>query len=162
MIDKSELDAVFESSGLKRPEDAMGFLLWRVAHRYQREIDRACAEVDLTHLQFVVLVIAAWLGREPDPVTQTSLSGFSGIHKMQVSAVLKVLEAKSFVSRGPHSRDDRVKQVRLTPSGLATLGNALPLVEAAQRRFFGPRVELGISLHTALRQIVGSWQDSDD
>ena len=82
---KTELDAAFDRSGLQRPEDAIGVLLWRVAHRYQREIDRASAEVDLTHLQFVVLVIAAWLGRKPDPVTQTSLSDFSGIHKMLLS-----------------------------------------------------------------------------
>ena len=162
MIDKQELRSIFESTSLERPEDTVGFLLWRVGHRYQRDIDRACADVNLTHLQFIVLVISAWLGRGPDPVTQSNLSSFSGIHKMQVSAVLKALESKELVTRERHDSDERVKQVQLTPGGLATLINALPLVEAAQVHFFGPRMELGNNLHTALKQIVGSWQEEDD
>lgn len=157
MIEKTDLQNILESSNIRQPEDAVGFLLWRVAHRYQREIDRACAEVDLTHLQFIVLVIAAWLGREPDPVNQTSLAGFSGIHKMQVSAVLKALEAKGLVARDRGDGDDRVKQVRLTSEGGAILRKALPLVEAAQKRFFGSNNELGSKLHTVLRRIVKSW-----
>ena len=162
MIDREELRAIFESTSLKQPEDTVGFLLWRVGHRYQRDIDRACADVGLTHLQFIVLVISAWLGRGPDPVTQSSLSSFSGIHKMQVSAVLKALESKELVTRERHDSDERVKQVQLTPGGLATLLNALPLVEAAQNDFFGSRVELGNNLHTTLKQIVGSWQEDDN
>lgn len=154
MIDKTDLQAIFKSSNLKQPEDAVGFLLWRVAHHYQREIDRACAEVDLTHLQFVVLVIAAWLGIQSDPVTQTSLATFSGIHKMQISAVLKALEAKEFVERPRGGRDERVKHVRLTTEGVAILYEALPLVDAAQTRFFGSNERIGTDLHKALRQMA--------
>ncbi len=155
MVDKTDLQAIFESSSLKQPEDAVGFLLWRVAHRYQREIDRACAEIELTHLQFVVLVIAAWLGRQPDPVTQTSLAKFSGIHKMQISAVLKALEAKELVERLRGGGDERVKHVRLTTKGVEILCEALPLVEAAQTRFFGSNEQIGTDLHKALRQMPG-------
>lgn len=154
---KPGLEALFEATSLHRPEDAVGFLLWRVAHRYQREIDRACADIDLTHLQFVVLVIAAWLSRSEKVVTQSGLAAFSGIHAMQVSNVLKALEEKTLVSRRRHTLDERSKLIEITTRGLEVLAGALPRIEQAQRSFFGTDLEASEELHTALRRIVGSW-----
>lgn len=157
----SDLERLFSATSLLQPEDAVGFLLWRVAHRYQREIDRACATVGLTHLQFVVLVLIAWLSRDEETVTQSGLSAFSGIHPMQVSSILKTLDEKRLVSRRKGREDERVKRAKLTRKGLEALTQALPNVEEAQRRFFGPDCAAGSELHDALRRIVGSWNDRE-
>lgn len=158
-VDPKTLTRLFRSTPLQQPEDAVGFLLYRVAHRYQREIDRVCAAIDLTHLQFMLLVISGWLARQGDAVTQGELATFSGVHPMQVSNVLKALEAKVYVVRTKMAGDVRVKHVAITPDGVAVVRRALPLVEAAQRRFFGPDQELGVQLHASLRRIVESWGD---
>lgn len=158
MIDPTVLATIFRSTALQRPQDAVGFLLWRVAHRYQREIDRACLAVDLTHLQWVTLVLSAWLAREGATVMQSDLSNFGSIHPMQVSNVLKALEQKQLVVRPRTASDVRMKAVEITPAGLDILAQTLPLVEAAQRRFFGEDTAAGQELHNALRRIVASWE----
>ena len=60
---KKKLDDVFAAPTLGAPENAVGFVLWRLVHRYVRELDRALAGLDLTHLQFTILALAAWLAR---------------------------------------------------------------------------------------------------
>ena len=58
----AEADAIrqmFETVSLGAPENAIGFVLWRITVRYQREMDRALSVLDLTHLQFVSLALAA-------------------------------------------------------------------------------------------------------
>ena len=156
-IDTKALDSLFRSTGLQKPDDAVGFLLWRVAHRYQREIDRVCADVDLTHLQFVVLVIAAWLARGGIPVTQSRLVAFSNIHPMQVSTLLATLDQKGLVTPPRDQADERRKFVEITGGGVEALTQALPLVEAAQVRFFATDAVAGRDLHDALRRMVRDW-----
>ncbi len=156
-IDQQALAEMFAITTIQQPEDSIGFLLWRVAHRHQREIDRACAAVDLTHLQFVTLVLSAWLSRSGQPVTQPGLAKFSNIDPMQLSNVLKALEKKALVARPRSESDIRMKRVEVTPTGIEVLSRALPLAAEAQKRFFGPDLELGERLHSALRQIVASW-----
>lgn len=155
-VDSQALGQLFASAPFSEPAEASGFLLWQVAHRYQRTIDRACAGVDLTHLQFVTLLLSAWLGRTGEAVSQPGLAAYSGIHPMQLSLVLKALEQKGLVIRPRSAADSRRKQVSLTATGLTTLTQAIPLAEAAQRHFFAalPAHE---QLHQLLRQMVASW-----
>ena len=157
-VEPKALVAFFSAATFKSPQDSVGFLLWRVAHRYQREIDRACAAMDLTHLQFVILVMAAWLGRRDDALNQASLAAFSGIHPMQVSAVLKTLEAKHLIERHRATKDVRSKEIGLTDKGLSVLERAMPLIATAQDLFFGSDRSAGEELHHSLRRIVASWE----
>ena len=90
---------MFEEVSLGAPENAVGFVMWRVMARYQREMDRALADYDLTNLQFITLALVAWFGREGEAVTQIELAGLAGIHPMQISQTLKALEAKKMVLR---------------------------------------------------------------
>lgn len=158
-VDTQALATLFRSTGLQKPDDAVGFLLWRAAHRYQREIDRACADVSLTHLQFVVLIIAAWLARNGEPVTQSGLVAFSNIHPMQVSTLLATLDQKGLITRPRDPADERRKFVQITASGIDALTRALPLVETAQLRFFQTDTAAGRDFHDALRRVVQHWTD---
>ena len=131
------IQQLFDSASLGAPENAVGFVLWRVVVRYQREIDRALAPLDLTNLQFVTLTLAAWFSRSGEPVNQSELARFGGIHPMQISLMLKTLEGKDFVSRRRSPSDTRAKHVEITRKGVAVLREALPAAIEVQRRLFG-------------------------
>ncbi|TPG65354.1 MarR family winged helix-turn-helix transcriptional regulator [Hymenobacter nivis] len=157
-VDVQALAQLFARAPFSHPTEASGFLLWRVAHRYQRDIDRACAAVDLTHLQFITLLLSGWLGRAGAIVSQVELAATSGIHPMQLSQVLKALEQKALVERPRNPADSRRKQVQLTAAGVHALTQAIPLAEAAQRQFFEGVADQP-QLHPLLLQVVSSWPD---
>lgn len=135
--DTETLANLFATVSLGAPENAVGFVLWRVVHRFQREVDRALAELDLTHLQFTVLTMGAWLAKSGEPATQAELARFGDIHPMQVSHMLKALEAKGMIVRAPKPAHALAKVVAITPAGVRTLRQALPVVIDVQRRLFG-------------------------
>src|ERR1700749_846965 len=102
---------MFEDVSLRAPENAVGFVLWRIVQRYQREMDAQLASVNLTNLQFVTLALTAWFSRAGDIVNQAPLARSAGIHPMQVSQMLKTLESKGFISRQRSATDSRAKQI---------------------------------------------------
>jgi DNA-binding MarR family transcriptional regulator len=144
---------MFEALSLGRPENAVGFVLWRVVVRYQREVDRVLAPLDLTNLQFVTLALTAWFGRTGEAVNQSELARFGGIHPMQISHMLKTLEGKGFVSRRRSDSDSRAKCVEVTSKGISSLRQALPAVIGVQRKIFGKDGNPGGSLLTALLRL---------
>jgi len=153
------LSEMFETASLGAPEKAVGFVLWRVVHRYTREVDRALVTLELTHLQFTTLAMAAWLARSVDPVTQSELAKFADIHPMQVSQILKTLELKRMVARARSTSDVRAKHIEITPLGIKTLRRAMPIVIEVQRRLFGKETAPGGHLLAALLRIVSEPPD---
>jgi len=128
---------ILEDVSLGSPDNAIGFVLWRIVSRYQREMDRALAPIDLTNLQFVTLALAAWFEQAGQPASQAELARFGGIHPMQISYMLKTLESKGFIMRERSASDTRAKCVSLTRTGLGTLRLALPRAVEVQGRLFG-------------------------
>ena len=147
--------ALFETASLGAPENAIGFVLWRAFHRYQRDIDRALVPLGLTHLQFTTLTLAAWLSRTGEEVTQSALARLGDIHPMQVSLMLKALEQKAMIVRPRSQSDIRAKSIEVTTAGLAVLRRALPVAIAVQQQVFGAQGRPGGSLLTALLAIAG-------
>lgn len=144
---------MFDAVSLGAPEKAVGFVLWRIAARYQREADRALAPLDLTNLQFVTLALVAWLGRSGESVTQVELARFGGIHPMQVSKTLKILEKKNLIARRRSNSDTRAKTLGGTRSGIQTLRQALPRMIEVQGRLFGKAGRPGGSLLATLLRL---------
>jgi DNA-binding MarR family transcriptional regulator len=151
-----ELTDLFAKDSLGAPENAVGFVLWRVFHRYQREVDRALAALDLTHLQFTTLALAGWQGRLGEAVIQSKIARSGDMPPMQLSLMLKALEAKGMIRRAQSSTDVRAKSVQLTDQGMAALRAALPKVIAVQQQMFGDDGRKGGSLLRALVKIDGS------
>ena len=147
------LTELFAAETLGAPEKAIGFVLWRVVHRYVREIDRALVPVSLTHLQFTALALLAWMGRSDGPVTQADVARFGDIHPMQVSLLLKALEAKGMVDRERNPSDTRAKRIVITDAGVAALRRAMPIAIAVQQRLFGAAGGPDGSLLAALLRI---------
>ena len=149
----------FETASLGAPENAIGFVLWRVVHRYQRDVDRVLEPLALTHLQFTTLMLVAWLGQSGGPVPQSELATASEIHPMQVSQMLKILESKGLVTRTRSPADVRAKLVELSDAGLRALRQALPPVIELQQRTFGQEGRAGGTLLAALRRIEDAQRD---
>ena len=154
--DAPEIQELFETISLGAPQNAVGFVMWRVVHRYQREVERALRPMDLTHLQFVTLTLVAWMARDGEAATQSELARFGDVHPMQVSNVLKALEQKRMVRRTPSPGNALAKQVAITPAGINALREALPLVIEVQGRLFGDQGRPGGSLLDALVRIDGA------
>jgi DNA-binding MarR family transcriptional regulator len=143
---------MFGDVSLGSPENAIGFVFWRITARYQREVDRALEPLSLTNLQFVSLALSAWFARSGDAANQAQLARFGGIHPMQLSQMLKALEAKGFVARHRSSTDSRAKEVFVSQSGLLVLKKAFPLVIQIQTKLFGDAGRPNGHLHKILVQ----------
>ena len=151
--DPRALAELFEHETLGAPENAVGFVLWRVMHRYTRDIDRALGPIGLTHLQFTLLAMAAWMARSGEPVTQIALARFGDVHPMQVSQVLRALDGKDLVARPRSKTDTRARHIDVTEAGVAALRQVMPLVIAEQARVFGESGKPGGDFLAALLRI---------
>lgn len=151
--DARAIEDLFAMASLGGPEKAIGFVMWRVLHRYIREADRALAGLNLTHLQFQTLALAAWLGRAGEPVTQAQLARAGDVAPMQVSHMMKALEGKGWIRRPRSASDVRANNVEITPDGLTVLRRALPVMIDLQQEIFGADGAPGGALLTALLQL---------
>lgn len=160
--DARAISELFRTASLGAPENAIGFVLWRVVNLYIREVDRslAAAGIDLTHLQFETLIQAAWLGRSGGAPTQAELTRFGGIQPMQVSHMLKTLEGKGLVARPRGPSDVRTKRVEVTAAGVAALRRAKPVVIDVQRRLFGAEGAPGGGLLNSLLRVCASPEET--
>jgi DNA-binding MarR family transcriptional regulator len=160
-MNKDAIRRMFEDVSLGAPENAVGFVMWRIVGRYQREMDRALAAIDLTHLQFVLLAMVAWFGRSGRAVTQIDLARSGGIQPMQVSQTIRVLEAKRLLSRTRSSTDTRAKRVEVTSAGLKSLRRAMPIAIAVQRKLFGESGQPGGALLRTVRQVHSNMPEEE-
>lgn len=143
---RTAIEEMFATASLGAPELAVGFVLWRVLHRYVRAADRALTAFGLTHLQFQTLTLAAWLGRSGEPVTQSRLAQAGDVGPMQVSHMMATLETKGWVRRSRSANDVRAKNVTVTDVGVEVLRDALPVMIGVQRQMFGDAGAPGGSL----------------
>lgn len=152
-IDPADLAALFDTASLGSPRNAIGFVLWRVVHRYERELEQALRSLDLTHLQFTLLALVAWTQKQGESPNQAELARAGDIHVMQVSNVLKALEHKALIVRHVATGNATAKSVALTVEGMERLRAAFPIAIEVQQRLFGNAGMPGGSLLTALNQL---------
>jgi DNA-binding MarR family transcriptional regulator len=136
-------------SRFEEPRMSPGFLLWKVATRWQRQVRSALDEIDLTHAQFVILASATWLGRELAGadgsnsttnmiiVTQAEIADHACTDAVMTSEVLRTLERKGFLNRLPNPKDARARQIVVTDLGKANIRKAIEIVEKVDEVYFG-------------------------
>lgn len=117
---------------------SMGFLLWKLHMLWQRKIKEKLDTLGITHTQFVLLSVLAWLSRSQNIVTQTDIATHSKTDRMMVSKVLRTLEGKRFIARLDNKEDTRIKMISLTREGERILQQAIIVVEQVDADFFSP------------------------
>ena len=117
-------------------DESTGLLLWQVTLAWQRAMRAALEPHDLTHVQFVLLASAWWLGEHEEPPTQQRIADHAGTDTMMTSQVLRRLAARQFVSRELDDSDARARRIVLTETGRTVLADALADVAATDAEFF--------------------------
>ncbi len=122
---------------MTEPGSSPGFLLWHATLRWQRAITAALRPLGLTHVQFVLLASTWWLvDHRGEQVSQRALSDQAGTDPMMTSQVVRALEARALVARGPDPRDSRARLLTVTAEGARLAQEAIEVVEAVDRAFF--------------------------
>jgi len=126
---------------VRGPQNSPGFLLWQVTLRWQRLITAALRPLELTHVQFVLLAAVWWLSDQAESPSglpsQRAVAAHAAADVMMTSQVLRTLETRGLVTRAPDPADARVKRLTVTDTGRQLAEQAVTLVEAADKKFFG-------------------------
>ncbi|MDQ0890134.1 DNA-binding MarR family transcriptional regulator [Paenibacillus sp. V4I9] len=138
-----------------KPYDSQGFHLWQVTNLWQKNLRHALHDLDLTHVQFILLATTEWLNSQSPlgDVTQVQIAMHAHIDPMMASQVLRNLEKKGFLIRKEHPTDTRAKSISLTPAGERLINKAIDIVEQADRRFFSKLGEDQETLASLLRSL---------
>jgi DNA-binding MarR family transcriptional regulator len=147
-------------SQFERPEQSPGFQLWRAANHWQAHMRRTLAPLGLTHVQFVILAVTAWLTRNSQPVTQIQVAEAAAIDPMMNSQVIRSLEARGLLTRTPDPEDRRARRLTLTETGRYLAAEALQRVEAADAEFFGTLGADAVQLAPLLGRLAAREEDS--
>ncbi len=133
-----------------------GFLLRR-AHQISAAVfEDECRAVGLTPAQFGVLTV---LKTHPG-MGQSSLARALGFDKVTVLRVLRGLEARGLVERGPAPDNKRNMCVNLTDEGQSLLQQAQRPAERAYRRLLAPLdKEQQAQLVHLLQLLTGELED---
>lgn len=145
----------------EQPEESSGFLLWQVSMLWQRKMKRALDKLHLTHTQYVLLAVLAWLSKSNQTVTQVDIAKHSNTDRMMVSKVLRTLQEKGFVNRKEDKTDTRAKNISLSKSGKTILEKAMKIVEETDNSFFSVLQSKEKSFNTDMRKLVRGNNDVD-
>src|SRR3954454_19673599 len=107
MADAQDLKTRFAGG----PAQSPGLLLWRTTMRWQRIMTVTLAPLGLTHVQFVLLASAMWLGRKGDLPNQGQVAAQAGTDVKMTSDVLARLEGKGLIVRETDPVDSRAKTI---------------------------------------------------
>jgi DNA-binding MarR family transcriptional regulator len=100
------------------PNPTTGFLLWRLSMRWRVLVDRALADLGLTHAQYVVLGPLYAMNRRDQQPSQRELADYAGMEAIYVSKLVRSLEQAGLLERTTHPDDTRAVQLRLTAEGM--------------------------------------------
>ena len=134
------------------PAASPGFLLWHLTLAWQRAVTAVLEPLDLTHVQFVLLACAWWLGSHGQVPNQLELARQAGTDVKMTSQVLRRLEAKGLLEREVDPADTRARRLRLTAPGTRLAQRAITAVEQADAQFFGTEAA---AITALLQRMIG-------
>lgn len=123
----------FKDDSSKSP----GLLFIKAYNNWHTQIKKALRPIGLTHPQFVILTVTAYLQSRGENVTQKMIATHSEIDTMTTSQILKLLEKKNLLQRKQHPADTRANVIILLAGGKEKVAQAVPLIEKIDDNFFG-------------------------
>ena len=121
-----------------KPEPTPGFLVWRLAMKWQAAVDRAVAPLDLTHAQYSLLASLRGMVRTGTRPSQRELADHTGLDPIFVSKLIRTLEQKRLVARSQHPADTRAVQLTLTEAGIHHADRAIKVVRTLLEELTSP------------------------
>ena len=118
------------------PLASTGYWVKQAALSWQRELDGALRDLDLTSTQFSVLAGASWLSRGGHHPVQQEIADFAGADRMMTSKLLQLLESRGLVERRPDADDARVRRIEPTAAGRALVLEASARARRVDQRLF--------------------------
>lgn len=115
-----------------------GYLLWRLTMKWRAAVDRALADLDLTHAQYSVLASLYGMSRAGARPSQRELADHTGLEPIYVSKLARALERGGLIERAAHPDDPRAVQLSLTGRGTQVVGRAIPVVRRLQDELTAP------------------------
>jgi DNA-binding MarR family transcriptional regulator len=105
---------------------------------WHRELNARLGEIDLTEMQFVILMGLGWiLELEPKGVSQKELAASCSCSPALASQVIKSLVRKKLVSTARDKADGRAQVLTLTKQGEDRIRAALRVTDEADAEFWG-------------------------
>lgn len=134
---KKDSKRSLKGSLYKKDETSPGFLFWKAFNVWSRLVRLELEKINLTQAQYSILAAVSYLGSTEEHVSQQDVASQLSMDKMMVSDVAKTLEGKKLLLRKPHPHDGRSFSLYLTSEARHLLKQAVPLVEATDKAFFG-------------------------
>lgn len=131
-----------------------GLQFIRAYNNWHTHIKKLLQPLELTHPQFVVLAVTAYLQNHGETVTQTMIASYSEIDPMTTSQILKLLEKKKLIKKEPHPTDTRANAILLLPEGLQKVNQAVALIESFDDDFFGTLGEEQLPFMESLKKLT--------
>jgi MarR family transcriptional regulator, organic hydroperoxide resistance regulator len=119
------------------PRNYEGFKLWRKANEWEKTVNNALKQFDVSYSELLMLISLTYLSSTQDEVTQIDLVNYSGVTPMSVSKTLVRLEKNQFISRS-QAIDTRAKSIVLSKLGTKLLINTAPIMKETNDQFFNP------------------------
>jgi len=123
----------FKNDSSKSP----GLLFIRVYNNWHAHIKKILQPLGLTHPQFVVLAVTAYLQNQGEKVTQSMIATHSEIDPMTTSQIVKLLDKKKLLRKEPHPTDTRANVIYLLEEGIQKVSQSVHLIENFDHKFFG-------------------------
>jgi len=126
---------ISEISPYRSPEDVLGWLLRLLSALWHRKLNAELLAIDLTEMQFVLLIGLGWMTQEGDAVSQKDLGQFCRTSPALTSQVLRSLVRKKLVSIAT-GNDTRMRMVLPSPLGESKLRQAVAILQATDEEFW--------------------------
>lgn len=144
-----------EISGYSSSYDVLGYLLRLMSSIWHRKLNAGLARIDLTEMQFVLLIGLGWLlEANVKGVTQRELADACGCSTALASQVMQKLVQKGLVDITSDARDARARLVSLSPAGEERLKEAVLILREADDEFRADDPEVHQHLFDALKAAI--------
>lgn len=143
------------SSHKSMTAENIGFLIWRVVNKWQKEQKSVLTAHNITPVQLLLLAGLEEMSSASESIKQSELAHHCGADSMMTSQVVRSLEKRKLLKRDKHERDGRAIQVTLTKRGKILLHEVIPKMLATDLGFFTGLGERTGEFADALKMLLG-------
>ena len=113
-----------------------GYMLWQVSNLWQKMLLKELSQLEITHVQFLLLAGIDKLSGKKLQLTQAQLASYINTDIMMTSKVVRNLLKRGLIIRNPHPKDTRAYTLSLTVKGKSVFLEAEHIVVKMEKLFF--------------------------